>query len=118
MDGFATTQMCFDPAKISNWLHVEREAGLTLPIHLGVAGVVDRTKLMTMGVRLGIGASLRFLRKNRSALGRLMSSGSYDPNKLLEALTPILEPYGVTGIHCFTFNQVEATADWQRRTLE
>ncbi|MCP4222089.1 MAG: 5,10-methylenetetrahydrofolate reductase [Actinomycetia bacterium] len=114
IEGYASTQMCFDGAKISDWLHTERKQGLTLPIHLGLAGVVDRAKLMSMGVRLGVGTSLRFLRKNRAAVGRLLTTSSYDPGLLLEELSPILEPYAVTGIHCFTFNQVEATAQWQQ----
>lgn len=116
--GYATTQMCFDAARIDRWLQRQRNSGLTLPIHLGVAGVVDRAKLLTMGVRLGIGASLRYLRKNRGALGQLLSSGDYDPAKLLDPLSPILESAGVEGIHCFTFNQVAATVAWQERALE
>lgn len=117
VEGWATTQMCFDPAKVDGWLQAQRRYGLTLPVHLGLAGVVDRTKLMTMGARLGVGASLRYLRKNRGAIGRLISPRHYDPNRLLEPLSPILEAAGVTGVHCFTFNQVEATAAWQARNL-
>ena len=47
LDGWASTQMCFDTDLIVRWLTKEREAGLTLPIHLGVPGVVDKSKLMT-----------------------------------------------------------------------
>jgi methylenetetrahydrofolate reductase (NADPH) len=115
--GFASTQMCFDPDRIVAWLGDGRQAGFTLPVHLGVPGVIDRAKLMTMGVRLGVGASLRYLRKNRGAMGRLLTSAHYDPDRLLDPLSPVLEPLGVTGIHCFTFNQVEATVAWQRDAL-
>jgi methylenetetrahydrofolate reductase (NADPH) len=115
--GYVSTQMCFDAARIDGWLRRERDAGLGVPVHLGIAGVVDRTRLVTMGARLGVGASLRYLRKNRRAIGRLLSTSHYDPNKLLEPLSPALEPLGVDGIHCFTFNQVEATARWQGETL-
>jgi methylenetetrahydrofolate reductase (NADPH) len=115
--GFVTTQMCFDPQRISDWLSEARTAGMTLPVHLGLPGVIDRAKLMTMGVRLGVGASLRYLRKNRGAMGKLLSSSSYDPNRLLEPLSPVLEPLGIEGLHCFTFNQVEATVAWQQGAL-
>jgi len=113
LHGYAVTQLCFDPAKISNWLHDERQAGLTLPVHLGIAGAVDPAKLMATGMRLGVGASLRYLRKNRAAVGKLLTTRHYNPDELLGALTPVLEPYGITGLHSFTFNQVEATARWQ-----
>jgi methylenetetrahydrofolate reductase (NADPH) len=116
--GYVSTQMCFDPAMIDGWLRNQREAGLQLPVHLGIAGVVDRAKLVTMGARLGVGASLRYLRKNSRAIRRLLSTSHYDPNKLLEPMSPVLEPLGITGLHCFTFNQVETTAAWQGRTLE
>ncbi|MFV2040266.1 MAG: methylenetetrahydrofolate reductase, partial [Acidimicrobiales bacterium] len=41
--GYCSTQMCFDPTTISGWMSRERREGLTLPIHLGVAGSVDKT---------------------------------------------------------------------------
>ena len=113
VEGYCSTQMCFDPGRIESWLRAERAAGLTLPVHLGLSGVVDRTKLLTMGARLGVGPSLRYLRKNRAAIAKLMTSPNYDPDHLLTALSPHLADLGVTGLHVFTFNQVAATATWQ-----
>ena len=113
IEGYCSTQMCFDARRIERWLRAERAAGLTLPVHLGIAGVVERAKLLTMGARLGVGPSLRYLRKNRAAITRLMTSPHYDPDHLLTALSPHLAELGVTGLHVFTFNQVAATAAWQ-----
>jgi methylenetetrahydrofolate reductase (NADPH) len=118
VSGYASTQMCFDPDQIRSWLTAERQNGLTLPVHLGIAGVVDRTKLMTMGVRLGIGSSLGYLKKNRKAISSLLSRSDYNPDTLLEPLQADLQPLGVAGIHCFTFNQVAATDTWRRQVLE
>ncbi len=115
--GYASTQMCFDAARIQRWLTDERSAGLTLPIHLGVAGAVDRAKLMTTGVRLGVGASLRYLKKNRRAIGHLLTSSNYDASSILEPLEPSLVPLGIEGLHCFTFNQVGPTSDWRQAVL-
>ena len=113
IDGYCSTQMCFAPDLIEQWLRAERAAGLTLPVHLGIAGMVDRGKLLTMGARLGVGPSLRYLRKNRAAITKLMTSPSYDPDHLLTALSPHFDELEVTGLHVFTFNQVAATAAWQ-----
>ena len=113
IEGYCSTQMCFDSGRIEQWLRAERAAGLTLPVHLGLSGVVDRTKLLTMGARLGVGPSLRYLRKNRAAITKLMTSPHYKPDHLLTALSPGLADLGVTGLHVFTFNQVAATAAWQ-----
>ena len=82
-------------------------------MHLGISSVVDRTKLLTMGARLGVGPSLHYLRKNRAAVMKLMTSPNYDPDHILMALSPSLDDLGVTGLHVFTFNQVAATVTWQ-----
>ena len=117
VDGWTSTQMCFDPDRIVTWAERARAGGVHLPIHLGLPGVVDRARLMAMGMRLGVGTSLRYLRKNRRALGRLLAQSDYDPDDLLEPLAPHLSRLGITGIHCFTFNQVEATADWRHAII-
>lgn len=115
--GYASTQMCFNPDRIVSWLEGERAAGVELPIHLGIAGVIDRAKLMTMGARLGIGASLGYLKKNRKAITRLVTMTHYDPNDLLVPLSPHLRRLDVEDLHCFTFNQVEATEEWRQQNL-
>lgn len=117
VDGWASTQMCFDTDLIVRWLRSERDAGFTLPVHLGIPGVVDRSKLMTMGVRLGVGASLRFLKKNRAAVTKLMAPGAYDPDDILEPMMNDLEALNISGLHVFTFNQVEATETWRQAVI-
>ena len=117
LEGYCSTQMCFDHGRIVDWLGAERRAGLTLPAHLGIAGVVDRAKLLSIGVRLGIGHSLRYLRKNRRAVGKLMTVPHYDPNDLLVPLSAHVAELDIRELHVFTFNQVAATAAWRERNL-
>ncbi|MFK7916611.1 MAG: hypothetical protein AB8G14_00920 [Ilumatobacter sp.] len=112
-----STQMCFSADQIRSWLTNERAAGLTVPVHLGVPGVIDKTKLMSMGVRLGVGTSLRYLSKNKKAIGKLMTQRSFEPDMLLKPLARDLERLGIGGIHLYTFNQVAATETWRTRTL-
>jgi len=112
-----STQMCFSADQIRNWLKMERASGLTVPVHLGVPGVIDKTKLMTMGVRLGVGTSMRYLSKNKKALGKLMTQRSFEPDMLLRPLARDLDDLGIEGIHLYTFNQVDATEQWRERTL-
>ena len=117
VEGWASSQMCFDTDKLTTWLRRERDRGFTLPLHLGLPGVIDRTKLMTMGVRLGVGASLRYLKKNRAAVTKLMAPGHYDPDDILIPMVDHLEPLGVEALHVFTFNQVAATDAWRRQVI-
>jgi len=113
----ATTQMCFDAPRIERWISDERAAGLTLPIDLGIPGVVSRTKLLSIGMRLGVGSSLRFLRKNRSSMSRMVSLGGYDPSDLTASLADRAAELGVTGLHAFTFNSVASTLAWQQSVV-
>ena len=114
-----TTQMCFNPGAVATWLTRMRAEGITLPLHLGVPGVAELSKLMTISARIGIADSARYLKKNRKMVGHLMKRGSFGPDTFLETLSPTLaDPAAdVRALHVFTFNQVANTADWQRRML-
>jgi len=116
--GWVSTQMCFDEAKIRAWIEVERAAGLTLPIRLGVPGVVDRTRLMKTGTKLGIGASMRFLANNRSTVMHLMASGGFDPTDMVVAFADDAHELGIEALHSFTFNAVADTRAWQEAIID
>jgi methylenetetrahydrofolate reductase (NADPH) len=117
LEGFTSTQMCFNVKTIEQWLRRQRERGLTLPVHLGVPGAVDRTRLLSLGTRLGIGSSLRYLRKNSGAIMRMFSPSSYDPDKLITPLSKHADELGIDGLHLFTFNSIDSTVAWQRKAL-
>ncbi|MFM7251491.1 MAG: 5,10-methylenetetrahydrofolate reductase [Ilumatobacteraceae bacterium] len=115
--GFASTQMHFDVPAWKKWAAAERAAGFELPLHIGVPGVIDRAKLFTMGMRLGIGSSMRYVQKNRGVLGKFLKPGGYDPMKLLTPLGKVADELNIEGVHLFTFNNIKDTADWQRKML-
>ena len=117
LEGFTSTQMCFNAKTIEQWLRRQRERGLTLPVHLGVPGAVDRTRLLSLGTRLGIGSSLRYLRKNSGAIMRIFSPSSYDPDKLITPLSKHADELGIDGLHLFTFNSIDSTVAWQQKAL-
>lgn len=116
---YMTTQMCFDPASIISWIARMRAESVTLPVHIGTPGVAELSKLMAISARIGVADSARYLRKNRRLLGGLLSPGRYGPDSLLRGLAPaVVDPAaGIEALHVFTFNQVAATVEWQRRML-
>lgn len=116
--GWCSTQMCFEAQVVEAWMRAERASGLTLPIHLGVAGVIDKAKLISTGARIGLGQSLSYLKKNRAAITKMMTSASYDPSDLLVPLSEANLELGVAEIHMFTFNQIAPTEQWRRHTLK
>ena len=114
------TQMSFNPTAVAAWIGRIRREGVTLPIYLGVAGVVELTKLMTIAARIGVADSARYLTKQRHLVGRLAAQGSFGPDAFLKSLAPTaVDPASkIHGLHVFTFNQVGTTAAWQKRMLE
>ena len=118
LNGYMATQMCFEAKTISSWLKNCREAGVTLPCHLGLPGVVDMKKLINISLRLGVGVSSRYLKKNRKSVFKLLSPRGYNPNKLIVPVSDYAEELDIAGIHCFTFNAVESTEAWRTKTME
>jgi methylenetetrahydrofolate reductase (NADPH) len=116
---YMVTQMCFDPEAIVGWLRGIRADGVGLPVHLGVPGVAERTKLLRIALKIGVGQSARFLKSNLGLVGRMMAPGGYSPDELLLALAPYFDtpPYNIEGVHFFTFNQIESTERWRAEML-
>lgn len=107
---YVTTQMCFDPDAIRAWSDAIRERGVTLPVLIGTPGAVDRIKLVKMALRLGIGASLGFLRKQRG-LWHLLGLGRPARERVHDALAACLDDpdRNLVGFHYYTFNQLAET---------
>ncbi len=112
---YMTTQMCFDPVIISNWIAEVRAAGITLPIHVGMPGIAPLHKLISIAAQIGVGDSARFLLKNT----RLLRRSAYSPDKLIMGLAEVIaDPTAkIEALHCSTFNQVESTEAWRKDWL-
>lgn len=116
---YAVTQICFEPQKILGWLEGIRRRGVSLPVYVGMPGAVERRELLRVSLKIGIGNSVRLLRKQRGITGQLMAHNSYTPNDLVESLSPYVgdAEHGVRGFHINTFNQVETTERWRAHML-
>lgn len=116
---YIVSQICFDPRTTAQWVENVWARGTRLPIHVGIPGVVHTAKLLRISARIGLGDSVRFLRKQGSRLSRLLVPGAYSPDGLLRDLAPALGDLEgkVAGLHVFTFNELEATERWRRERL-
>ena len=117
---YLVTQMCFDAGLIGSWLRTMRDSGVHLPAWIGIPGVADRGSLISTSMRIGVGDSLRYLKRNPKVAARLMFSNEYRPDDLLHELVPYLAnpEYDIKGHHVFCFNQVEKTEHWRHEFLE
>ncbi len=116
---YMTTQMCFDPGIISNWVTDIRSDGITLPIHLGMPGVASIRKLIRISAQIGVGASARFLSRHRGLLSRLTRKSTYSPDRLAIGLSEVIaDPSAnIEAAHFYTFNQVESLEAWRQDWL-
>jgi methylenetetrahydrofolate reductase (NADPH) len=113
---YMVSQLCFSPDVLVAWLRRVRAAGITLPLHLGLAAPMQARKLLELSPQLGVGSSIRYLAKQHGLIGSVLKGGAYQPENLLlgmgDALTsPELR---VAQLHLFSFNQSAATVQWQR----
>jgi len=117
---YMVTQMCFDPTSIINWLNSTREAGVRLPVWIGLPGVADLTKLIPLSFRIGVGQSLKMLKNQKGLLRNLVSARPYQPDELLQGLQPHLGNADllIEGFHIFSFNAVERTERWRMETYD
>jgi methylenetetrahydrofolate reductase (NADPH) len=110
---YVTTQMCFEADAVRTWVARQRERDLTIPVLVGMPGKVARTRLLEMSVRIGVGPSLAFVRKQRGIRALLSRRSTAD--RLYEELVPMLDDpeLNIAGFHFFTFNQLVETWRWQ-----
>src|SRR3954465_2699825 len=116
-----TTQMDFDTGAIERWVRARRAEGFEPAVVIGVPGVADPQKLLSIAARIGVKDAKRFLVKNlRFVTGLAKSGGFYKPTGFVEELAPLIaDPAArVSGLHLYTFNAVEATESWRQSTLE
>ena len=102
---YVTTQLCFDAEAVLRFARHEE-----LPVIAGVPGLVDARKLLEISVKIGVGPSLRYLRKQRGLRNLLRLSGAA-AERLYDALSGREE---IAGFHYFTFNRLLDTWSWAR----
>ena len=116
---YLVSNMCLDPATLRRWIMRVRARGVTLPLLVGLAGPVDRARLLRMAAVAGVSESARFLAGHTEWFLRLGVPGGYSPQRLLDRVSGTLtDPASaVEGLHIFTFNQLRQTEEWRRQML-
>ena len=116
-----TTQMDFDTTAIAAWVRARRADGFVPDVVIGVPGVADPQKLLSIAARIGVKDARRFLVKNlRFVTGLAKSGGFYRPTGFVEDLAPLIaDPAArIGGLHLYTFNAVAATEAWRQSMIE
>ena len=116
---YIVTQMCFDAKILGDWLVQINQQGVHLPVWVGLPGAIERGRLLRTSLRIGVGDSLRFLRKKSQVAAELMKSSIYNPDKLVTSISEYkdIADTNLAGYHIFCFNQIEITEKWRTETI-
>jgi len=115
---YMVTQICFDPQTIGKWLADVRAKGITLPVYIGIPGILKRPKLLEISLRVGVGDSTRFLKNHLGMVARLLQHDMYNPDSLVKKITGLTGGQVVAGFHIYTFNQCLSTKHWREKALK
>ena len=112
---YMVSQLCFDAATLTGWLRTMRQAGISLPVRIGVAAPLQTRKLIELSLKIGVGSSVKFLTKQHGFVGNLLLGRSYTPEALISQIVEEsgFDELGIEGLHLFSFNQIDATVEWQ-----
>ena len=76
---YIVSNLCFDPVLLRRWIERIRARGVTLPLYVGLAGPVDRARLLRMAAVAGVAESARFLTGHADWFLRLGIPGRVQP---------------------------------------
>lgn len=109
------TQFGFDSTGFIKWAHGLRDAGIELPVHLGVAGPAKLTTLVKYAIMCGVGNSVNFIRQRAASVATMIKG--FDPEEVVRPIEQhIKETHRrpIAQIHVFPFGGVKKSGQWLR----
>ncbi len=106
------TQFSFDSDAILRWLARLRQAGVALPVRIGLPGPANVGTLLRYAARCGVGASTKVISKYGLSITKLLNTAG--PDKLIAGLAWDFDPeiHGTTRAHLYPFGGFLKTAKW------
>jgi len=107
------TQFAFEAGPIIAWADAIKDAGITLPIHIGIAGPAKLQTLIKFAIACGVGPSLKVLQKRAKDVTKLLVP--FEPTDVLaelaahKAATP---DFNITHVHFFPLGGIKTNANW------
>lgn len=107
------TQFGFDAPGFIRWADGLKDAGIDLPVHLGVAGPAKVTTLVKYAVMCGVGASVQFIKRRATSIGTMVKG--FDPEEIVKPIeehASSSEQTPIDQIHVFAFGGIKKAAEW------
>ena len=113
------TQFVFEADPVIEWAKGLRAAGITLPIHVGVAGPAKLQTLIKFAIACGVGPSLRVLQRRAADVRKLLLP--FEPTEVAAKLASHAAAHPQTGIerlHIFPLGGIAGGARWANEHSE
>ncbi len=107
------TQFAFEAQPIIDWADSLRAAGITIPIHIGIAGPAKLQTLIRFAIACGVGPSLKVLQKRAMDVTKLLLP--YEPTDVLTKLAAhkAANPdFNIESVHFFPLGGIKTNANW------
>ena len=107
------TQFAFDAGPIIKWADDLKASGITLPIHIGIAGPAKLQTLIKFAIACGVGPSLKVLQRRAMDVSKLLLP--YEPTDVVRALADhkAAHPdFNITNVHFFPLGGIKTNATW------
>lgn len=110
------TQFCFDAKPVIAWADRLAQAGITIPIHIGVAGPAKLQTLIKFALSCGVGPSVKVLQKRALDVGKLLLP--YTPDDFIADLSmhKMKNPsFNIESVHFFPLGGITPATEWASR---
>jgi methylenetetrahydrofolate reductase (NADPH) len=107
------TQFCFEADPVIAWANKLAEAGISMPIHIGIAGPAKLQTLIKFAIACGVGTSLRVLQKRAMDVTKLLLP--YEPTEVAGALAAhkaATPGFNIEQVHFFPLGGIKTNAQW------
>ncbi len=107
------TQFAFEAGPIIDWANGIKEAGIDIPVHIGIAGPAKLQTLIKFAIACGVGPSLKVLQKRAMDVTKLLLP--YEPTEVLTELAAhkAANPgFNISHVHFFPLGGIKTNANW------
>ena len=108
-----TTQFSFDASSVISWANNLKEAGIDIPVHIGIAGPAKLQTLLRYSIECGVGASIKIIQKRAKDLTKLLLP--YKPTNIITELATYKAnnpSFNIEKVHFFPLGGIKQVSDF------
>jgi len=107
------TQFAFESGPIIEWAKSLKDAGIDIPIHIGIAGPAKLQTMIKFAIACGVGPSLRVLQRRAKDVTKLLMP--FEPTDVISELAAHAAANpdtNITKVHFFPLGGIRTNANW------